>query len=81
MKPPKLFEMADSFVEYFNKCNTTNINISDKFIREYYIFANGGYISLVEFTKWLDISRDAMLKRIKRKLKLFTENNGIFVNV
>ena len=44
-----IYQLADSFVNYFNKFNTKNI--PESFIKEYYILSHQQYISVTEFTK------------------------------
>ena len=71
MRTEKLFEMADSFVDYFEK--HSKIRISKDFLREYYIFSNSVFISVVEFIKWLNIRRDTMVTKITDKYTEFDD--------
>lgn len=67
MKNLKLIELANSFVEYFKEFNIKNI--PESFIREYYILTNDDFISIVEFTKWLNINRKTMIANLQKNYK------------
>jgi len=64
MKNLKLIELAESFVKYFKGFNVKNI--PDNFIKEYYILTNDNFISIVEFTKWLNINRKTMIANLQK---------------
>jgi hypothetical protein len=67
MKNLKLIELANSFVKYFKEFNIKSI--PENFIKEYYILTNDNFISIVEFTKWLEINRKTMIANLQKNYK------------
>lgn len=67
MDKSNLFVLAESFVDYFKEFNVNKI--PEKFIKEYYIFTHDDYISIVEFCKWLDISRKSIIENLQKNYK------------
>jgi hypothetical protein len=63
-----IYQLANSFVEYFKNFNTKNI--PESFIKEYYILSHQQYISLIEFTKWIDINRKTIIENLQKNYKL-----------
>ena len=63
-----IYQLANSFVDYFKNFNTKNI--PESFIKEYYILSHQQYISLTEFTKWIDINRKTIIENLQKNYKL-----------
>lgn len=68
MKNLKLIELANSFVKYFKEFNIKNI--PETFIKEYYILTNDNFISIVEFTKWLNINRKTIIENLQKNYQV-----------
>ena len=71
MKNLKLIELANSFVKYFKEFNVKNI--PESFIKEYYILTSDNFISVVEFTEWLDVNRKTIIANIQTNYKKDTD--------
>jgi hypothetical protein len=77
MKNLKLTELADSFVVYFKDFNIKNI--PENFIKQYYILTNDNFISIVEFTKWLNINRKTLIANLQKNYK--KDQDYFFVSI
>ena len=67
-------KLADDFVIYFN--SKSNEKLPNSFIKEYYIFTAGKFISVSEFIIWLNVSRNAFIEKL---LNRFIKNKDYFI--
>ena len=67
-------KLANDFVIYFN--NKSNEKLPNSFIKEYYIFTAGKYISVSEFIIWLGITRNTFIETMLAKFK---KNQDYFI--
>lgn len=67
-------KLANDFVIYFN--SKSNEKLPNIFIKEYYIFTAGKYISVSEFIIWLNVSRNAFIEKL---LNRFIKNKDYFI--
>jgi len=64
----KIYNLADSFIDYLKINNITNIPFD--FIKEYYILSHGKYISLYECVLWLGVNKNTLLESLRLNFKL-----------
>lgn len=67
-------QLATDFVKYYN--SKTDEKIPDQFIRDYYLFTSGKYVSACELIKWLGIERNTFIKTLAQQ---YTVNVDYFV--
>lgn len=63
-----LLNLANSFVNYFKEFNVKNI--PESFIKDYYILTHDNYISIVEFTKWINLNRQTIIENLQKNYKV-----------
>lgn len=64
-------QLATDFVKYYN--SKTDEKLPDQFIKDYYIFTSGEYISVSEMIKWLGIERNSFTKILWKQYILNTD--------
>jgi len=69
-----IHKLANDFVIFFN--NKSNEKLPNSFIKEYYIFTAGKYISVSEFIIWLGVLRNAFIEKM---LSRFKKNKDYFI--